>query len=151
MDVAAGALGDPQPLPHQADAQPRQHGVRKNTRAVQAAHCAQGIVQVDDELGPLDGARIDALRRGDLDAAVFSEAERAALDFADEVFATRRVSDATMAAVEAHVSSRQVVELVLTSGSFMMMDDAAATRHPEQESTPGEGVMESVAGVYPLS
>lgn len=66
-------------------------------------------------------AQIAALERGDLDDPAFDAVERAVLEFATEVLRDVRASDTTLAAVRAHFSDREVVELLLTVGYYMMI------------------------------
>lgn len=55
------------------------------------------------------------------DAPVFSELERAVLRFTDEVVRDVKASDAAFETVSAHLSHREVSELLLTIGFYMMV------------------------------
>jgi alkylhydroperoxidase family enzyme len=66
-------------------------------------------------------AQIDALRRGDDQAACFSDAEKAALKLTREVVANVRASEATLAAARQYLSDREIVELILVAGFYIML------------------------------
>ncbi|MCW5892262.1 MAG: carboxymuconolactone decarboxylase family protein [bacterium] len=66
-------------------------------------------------------AQVAALERDDLADPAFDAVERAVLAFTTEVVRDVRASDATLAAVRAHFSDREVVELLLTIGYYMMI------------------------------
>jgi alkylhydroperoxidase family enzyme len=65
--------------------------------------------------------QIAALERGALDAACFDARERAALAAAAELLERPRVSDAGFAALAAHFPPRQIVELLVTVGYYMLV------------------------------
>jgi alkylhydroperoxidase family enzyme len=65
-------------------------------------------------------AQIAALERGDVEGP-FDELERVVLRFTTEVVKDVRASDATFAALAALVPPRQVVEVLLTIGYYMMI------------------------------
>jgi alkylhydroperoxidase family enzyme len=65
-------------------------------------------------------AKIEALPQGP-DAAVFSDKERAILRFTDEVVKDVKASDPAYEAVARHLSHREVAELLLTIGFYMMV------------------------------
>jgi alkylhydroperoxidase family enzyme len=64
--------------------------------------------------------KIEALQQGS-DAAVFSDKERAVLQFTDEVVKQVKASDAAYEAVAGHLSHREIAELLLTIGFYMMV------------------------------
>jgi alkylhydroperoxidase family enzyme len=63
-------------------------------------------------------AEIDALEAGDLSA--FSGAARAVLDYA-AAFIANEVTDSLHAALAGHLSDREVVELCLVAGHYLML------------------------------
>jgi len=65
--------------------------------------------------------QIAALERGELDAACFDDRERAALAAAAELLERPRVSDDGFAALAAHFPPRQIVELLVTVGYYMLV------------------------------
>jgi 4-carboxymuconolactone decarboxylase len=65
--------------------------------------------------------QIAAIEHGDLDSAALSDTERAVLRFAEEVVAQPRVSDETFSAASHSLSPRDIVELLLAIGNYMML------------------------------
>ncbi len=66
-------------------------------------------------------AQIDALRKGDDQADCFSEPEKAALRLTREVVANVRASEATLANARKYLSDREIVELILVAGFYIML------------------------------
>lgn len=64
---------------------------------------------------------IAALERNDVQAACFSDRDRAVLQLTDELLVGPRASDATLTAMRATFSDREVCEAVLTIGFYMMV------------------------------
>jgi 4-carboxymuconolactone decarboxylase len=85
----------------------------------------------------LSEEQIAAVDAGNLEDPALDEVQRAVLRFASEVVLRTRVSDEIFGAVSAELSPREVVELLLTIGDYLMiarlmttleldLDDAAA-------------------------
>ncbi len=70
---------------------------------------------------------IDAIEGGEVDADCFVAADRAALAFTTEVVRDVRASDEALAAVREHLSPREVVELLLVIGQYMLVARVAET------------------------
>lgn len=66
-------------------------------------------------------AQIDALEAGDDRAVCFSEAEKAALRFTREVVVDVGASEASLAEARKHLSEREIVELILVAGFYIML------------------------------
>jgi 4-carboxymuconolactone decarboxylase len=66
-------------------------------------------------------AQVDALRAGDDQAACFSDAQKAALRLTREVVANVRASEATLEAARQYLSNREIVELILVAGFYIML------------------------------
>src|SRR5262245_15156562 len=66
-------------------------------------------------------AQIAAIERGALDAECFDARERATLAAAADLLERPRLSDAAFAELARHLSSREIVELILTVGYYMMI------------------------------
>ena len=66
-------------------------------------------------------AQIAALDKGDDGAACFNAREKAALRFTREVVVDVRASEAALAEARKHLSDREVVELILMSGFYIML------------------------------
>lgn len=64
---------------------------------------------------------IEALRRDEIEAPCFGASERAVLKFTTEVVLDAGAGDATFAAVAAHLSPREIVELIVAIGFYMLM------------------------------
>jgi len=65
--------------------------------------------------------KIAALRDATIEAAAFSDEEKAVLRFTDDVVRNVKASDKTLKAVQAFLSPGAVVELTLTVGYYMMV------------------------------
>jgi alkylhydroperoxidase family enzyme len=66
-------------------------------------------------------AQVQALERGEPDAACFDEVEQAVLRFTAEVVRDVCASQATFDAVAKHLPPREIVELLLAIGFYMTM------------------------------
>jgi predicted thioesterase/alkylhydroperoxidase family enzyme len=78
------------------------------------------------------GARdeqIDALERGDIEASCFTDDQRAVLEFTTEVVREVGASDRAFAAVAGLLSPREIVELLMVIGQYMMLARVMATTH----------------------
>ncbi len=65
--------------------------------------------------------QIDALQLGDDQAACFSDAQKAALRFAREVVVDVGASEASLAEARKFLSEREIVELILVAGFYIML------------------------------
>jgi 4-carboxymuconolactone decarboxylase len=82
--------------------------------------------------------QIEAVKRGDIDSSpALSELERAVLLFAAEVVAGPTVSDSTFAAVSERLSPREIVELLLTIGNYLMLARVMTTLQLEIDEPAG--------------
>ena len=70
---------------------------------------------------------VAAIERGDLEADCLGADVRAALRFTTEVVRDVRASDEALAEVREHLSPREVVELLLVIGQYMMVARVAET------------------------
>jgi alkylhydroperoxidase family enzyme len=66
-------------------------------------------------------AQIDALRAGDDQAACFSPAEKAVLRFTREVVVDVGASREALAEAKNHLSDREIVEVILVAGFYIML------------------------------
>ena len=69
----------------------------------------------------LSEAQIAAVEQGGASEAVLSASARAVIAFADEVVRVPRPSDETFARLREHLSTRQIVELLLVIGNYLML------------------------------
>ena len=65
--------------------------------------------------------QVDAIEKGELHALCFDDTERLVLDFTTEVVRDVRCSDDTFARIRKHLSSQEIVELLLAVGYYMMI------------------------------
>jgi alkylhydroperoxidase family enzyme len=72
------------------------------------------------EVGVEEG-KIAALRDATIEAAVFTDNDKAVLRFTDDVVRNVRASDKSLKAVQAFLSAGALVELTLTIGYYMMV------------------------------
>lgn len=66
-------------------------------------------------------AQIDAMRAGDDQASCFSAKEKAVLRFTREVVADVRASEDSLAEAKKHLNEREVVEVILVAGFYIML------------------------------
>jgi 4-carboxymuconolactone decarboxylase len=86
--------------------------------------------------------QIAAVERGAIDSdPSLGELERAVLQFAREVVAGPTVSDATFAAVSERLSPREIVELLLTTGNYLMLARVMTTLELELDDPAGAQVL----------
>ena len=65
-------------------------------------------------------AQIEALQQGKIDGAEFDERQHLVLRFTTEVVENVRASDPTFAAMQREFSPREIIELILAIGVYMM-------------------------------
>lgn len=86
-------------------------------------------------------AEIEALQRGDVEAACFGERERVLLRLTDELLVRARASDETLRGMRACFSDRELCEAILTVGYYMMVARFLETTGVDLEtSNAGEAV-----------
>lgn len=66
-------------------------------------------------------AQVDALRADDIEADCFSAGEQAVLSFTSEVVTNAKVADETYAALAGVLSPREIVELIMVIGNYMLV------------------------------
>ncbi len=98
-------------------------------------------VAIARHLGVTD-EQIAAVERGEVTSAALSDLERAVLRFAAEVLGGPRVSDETFAAVSDRLSPREIVELLLTVGEYLMLARVMTTLELEIDAAAGRAVVE---------
>jgi alkylhydroperoxidase family enzyme len=87
----------------------------------------------------LTDKQIAAVQRGDDRDPSLSDADRAVLRFAAEVIDTARVSDETFATVSRSLGHREIVELLLTIGTYLTLARVMTTLELEiDEAVPGQ-------------
>lgn len=99
-------------------------------------------------------AQISAIRAGDYANAVFNDREKALFDFTRQTVKNVRVDDAAFNAVAAFYSHRQIVELLFTIGSYMMLARIMEVAEIELDAVHGAAVVQhavSSAAAAPAS
>lgn len=95
-------------------------------------------------------AQIDALQTGDDRAACFDARETAALVLTREAVVDVRASEAAVTEARRHLSDREVVELILMSGFYIMLARLTETLGVENDPPIGSalirGIEQRVAG-----
>lgn len=75
--------------------------------------------------------QVAALERDEPEAGCFSEAEHRVLRFTTEVVRDARASEETLDALKQTLSPREIVELLMVIGQYMMVARVMATTHME--------------------
>jgi 4-carboxymuconolactone decarboxylase len=84
---------------------------------------------------------IAALERDDVDADCFSHDERLVLHFTTEVLRDARASDVTLEKLSGILSPREIVELLMVIGQYMMVARVMATTRMEIDEPAGPGAL----------
>jgi 4-carboxymuconolactone decarboxylase len=101
-------------------------------------------VPIAKAVGATD-AQVEALERDDPKADCFSGDERVVLRFTTEVVRDAQASDATLDRLARLLSPREVVELLMVIGQYMMVARVMATTRMELDEPAGPGAL-SAAG-----
>jgi len=89
-------------------------------------------------------AQVAALEHGDIEADCFDPLERVVLRFTTEVVRDVRASDATFADLAARLSHREVVELVVSIGYYMLIARLLETTAVDLEPSAGTRVVDAL-------
>jgi AhpD family alkylhydroperoxidase len=110
---------------------------------VQHAAIARHVGVTDEQIAAVEAGRF-------ADPSL-TDADRAVLLFAREVVAGPRVSDAAFVRVREQLSPREIVELLLTVGNYLMLARVMTTLELELDDPAGERVLGSARPRYPAS
>lgn len=99
-------------------------------------------VQIARAMGIADD-KIDAIAAHRFDAAAFDRRERALLAFTRQVVEAARVDDAIFAALADYYDPRQIVETVLTIGTYMMLLRLTEVAELELDAVAGADVVKA--------
>ncbi len=100
-------------------------------------------VDIGREVGLTD-SQIAAVEFGNpVRSEALGEVERAVVAFAAEVVATPRVSDETFEAVRRYLNPREIVELLLTVGNYLMLARVMTTLELELDEPAGAQVLDA--------
>ncbi|MGO9453195.1 MAG: carboxymuconolactone decarboxylase family protein [Candidatus Binataceae bacterium] len=89
-------------------------------------------------------AQVDAISNRQVDAACFTDLERAALRFTEQVVNNVRAEDATVREVMKFLSPREVVELIMTIGFYMMAARITETTRTDLDPPAGTKVIDQL-------
>lgn len=89
--------------------------------------------------------QVEALERDDPDADCFTGDQRIVLRFTTEVVRQAQASDATLEPLSQILSPREIVELLMVIGQYMMVARVMATTRMELDEPAGPGAL-SAAG-----
>jgi alkylhydroperoxidase family enzyme len=81
--------------------------------------------------------QVTALERGEIDAAAFTPPQQAVLRFTTEVVADAQATDATLERLGGFLSPREVIELLMVIGQYMMLARVMATTRMELDEPAG--------------
>jgi 4-carboxymuconolactone decarboxylase len=87
--------------------------------------------------------QIAVVAAGAITGPEFTAEEVSVLAFADDVIANVRAGDATLTAVREHLSEREVVELVLAVGYYMMLARLMETSGVDLDEPVGQALLDS--------
>lgn len=91
-------------------------------------------------------AEIDAIMAGELENAVFSDADRALLAFGRQVVESLRVDAAVFAAARAHLSDQELVEAIIAIGFYMTLARVTEALEVELDPVQGMAVLKGAKG-----
>jgi alkylhydroperoxidase family enzyme len=89
-------------------------------------------------------AQVAALERDDATAACFDPVDLVVLRATDEIVRDGGPSDATFAELQAHFSSREIVELVLAVGFYMVMARLMISTRIDVDEARGHHVLSAI-------
>lgn len=88
--------------------------------------------------------QIDAIAAGNDAAGCFSDLEKAALMLTREVVVDVRASEATLEAARAHLTEREIVELIIMAGYYITLARVTETLGVEEDLPIGGAVVDNV-------
>ena len=88
-------------------------------------------------------AQIEALERGQIESDAFSPRERTVLRFASEVVRDVRARDTTFADAATVLSPREIVEVIVTVGFYMMIARLLETTDVDLEPPAGTAIVDA--------
>jgi len=89
--------------------------------------------------------QIAALEAGNIDDAAFNAREKLLLGFVREVVENVRASEESVRAMAAQFSPQETVEVILTTGYYMMLVRLTETTRIELDTPAGTGVLDELA------
>ncbi|MSP97991.1 MAG: carboxymuconolactone decarboxylase family protein [Betaproteobacteria bacterium] len=92
----------------------------------------------------IDAQQIDAINAGRLDSACFDSVEQSVLRFTAEVVEKVAAAPAILAELRRYLSDREVVELIIAIGFYMMMARVTETTGTDMDAPAGQKVVEAI-------
>ena len=92
--------------------------------------------------------QVAALERDEPEAECFSEAQRRVLRFTTEVVRDARASEEALDALKQTLSPREIVELLMVIGNYMMVARVMATTDMELDEPAGLGALQALAAAH---
>ena len=86
-------------------------------------------------------AQIEAIKAGEVRADCFDAREASVLAFTDEVAERTRPSDATLTALKQHLADREIMELTIAIGFYMLMARIMEVSGIELDAPIGEDLL----------
>lgn len=88
--------------------------------------------------------QIDAIERNAIESQCFSDVERAALRFTEEVVNRVKADEATVRGLMKFLSPREIVELILAIGFYMTMARLTETTRTDLDPSAGTKVVDAI-------
>jgi alkylhydroperoxidase family enzyme len=88
--------------------------------------------------------QVDALKLGDDQAPCFTDAQKASLRFAREVVVDVGASESSLAEARKHLSEREIVELILVAGFYIMLARLTETLDIPNDPPIGEKLVSQI-------
>ena len=89
-------------------------------------------------------AQVDALEHDAIDSPCFSEVERAALRFTEEVVNRVKADEGTVRELTKFLSPREIVELILAIGFYMTMARHTETTRTDLDPSTGTKIVDAI-------
>jgi len=124
---------------------PRELAILQVARLFEADYEWIQHVAIGRAVGVTD-EQIAALERGEIEDAAFDDSERALLRFVTDAMRTPRPSDEDFAALQAHFSPREIVEVLLVCGAYAMLARVMTALDLDLDEALGGDVLESARG-----
>jgi len=124
----------------QLDARLRELAILRVAKLSHAEYEWVQHVPIAKAVGASD-AEIAALEKGDTGTAAFDDVAALVLRFTDEVVRDVGASKATFDALSAHLSGREIVELILAIGFYMTVARLMETTEIDMDPAQGDAVL----------
>jgi alkylhydroperoxidase family enzyme len=96
------------------------------------------------ELAGCSSAQIAAIEAGRLDDSCFNDVEKILLRFVQEVVEKARADEETVKSAARYFSPREIVEIIVTCGFYMMLTRLTETTRTDMDTPSGTAVVEEL-------